>query len=66
VIEVVSGTDRFAAVLCLADDVLDQRRHVVSAIETASEDRAFGAPDGDRCLGFLRFYVRVVGESETG
>ncbi len=63
-IEVVSGTDRFEAVLCLADDVLDQRKHIVSAIETASEDRVLGAFDGDRCLGFLRFYVQVVGSEE--
>ncbi len=63
-IEVVSGTERFEAVLSLADDVLDQRRRVVSAIETASEDRVLGAFDGDRCLGFLRLYVQVVGSEE--
>jgi GNAT superfamily N-acetyltransferase len=64
VTEVEFGTERFKAVLNLADAVLDQRRHIVSAIETASEDRVLGAFDGDRCLGFLRFYVRVVGSEE--
>ncbi len=64
VIEVESGTERFKAVLSLADAVLDQRRHIVSAIEMASEDRVLGAFDGDRCLGFLRFYVQVVGSEE--
>jgi hypothetical protein len=61
VIEVEPGIGRFQAVPCLADAVLDQRRHIVSAVETASENRVLGAFDGDRCLGFLRFYVQVVG-----
>jgi len=64
VIEVGFGTERFKAVLSLADAVLDQRRHIVSAVEGASEDRVLGAFDGDRCLGFLRFYVQVVGSEE--
>jgi ribosomal protein S18 acetylase RimI-like enzyme len=64
VIETVSGTERFEAILDLADEVLDQRRHIVSAIKTASEDFVLGAFDGNRCLGFLRFYVQVVGSEE--
>jgi hypothetical protein len=32
VIEVVAGTERFDTVLSLADEVLDQRRYVVSTI----------------------------------
>ena len=64
VIEVEFGTERFNAVLSLADAVLDQRRHIVAAIETASENRVLGAFDGDRCLGFLRFYVQVLGSEE--
>jgi ribosomal protein S18 acetylase RimI-like enzyme len=64
VIETVSGTERFEAILDLADEVLDQRRHIVSAIKTASEDFVLRAFDGNRCLGFLRFYVQVVGSEE--
>jgi ribosomal protein S18 acetylase RimI-like enzyme len=64
VIEVASGTEEFEAVLGLADEVLDQRRYIVSAIETASKDCVLGAFDGSRCLGFLRFYVQVVGSEE--
>lgn len=64
VVEVMSGTEQFEAVLDLADDVLDQRRHIVSAIATASEDFVLGAFNGKRCLGFLRFYVQVVGSEE--
>ncbi|MBV9800034.1 MAG: GNAT family N-acetyltransferase [Solirubrobacterales bacterium] len=33
-------------------------------IDTASEDFVLGAFDGGRCLGFLRFYVQVVGSEE--
>ena len=64
VIDVGSGTERLDAVLALADEVLDQRRYVVSVIETASEDHVLGVFDRDRCLGFLRFYVQVVGAEE--
>jgi GNAT superfamily N-acetyltransferase len=64
VIEVVPGTAQFEAVLALADDVLDQRKHLVSAMDGAATDQILGAFDGDRCLGFLRFYVRVVGLEE--
>ena len=63
-IEVVSGTEQFEAVLNLADDVLDQRRYIVSVIDTASENYVLGVFDGNRCLGFLRFYVQVVGSEE--
>lgn len=64
VIEVVSGTVEFEALLRLADDVLDQRRHIVSVMRAASEDHVLGAFDRERCLGFLRFYVRVIGSEE--
>ena len=64
VIEVASGTERFEAVLDLAGSVLDQRRYIVSAIETASQDHVLGAFDGERCVGFLRFYVQVIGSEE--
>jgi ribosomal protein S18 acetylase RimI-like enzyme len=64
VIEVVWGTERFEEVLKLAAEVLDQRRHIVSVIETASESVVLGAFDRDLCLGFLRFFVQVVGAEE--
>ncbi len=64
VIEVAAGTQRFETLLSLADDVLDQRRYVISAMKTASADRVLGAFDGDRCLGFLRFFVQVIGSEE--
>lgn len=54
----------FAEVLKLADAVLDQRRHIVSVIETAADDCVLGAFDGTRCIGFLRFFVQVVGAEE--
>jgi hypothetical protein len=64
VVGVARGTERFEAVLTLADAVLDQRRHFLSAIETALEDHVLGAFEGPRCLGFLRFYVQVIGSEE--
>jgi GNAT superfamily N-acetyltransferase len=51
-------------VLLLADQVLEQRRHVTSWMQTAREDHVLGVFDGDRCVGFLRFFVQVVGAEE--
>ncbi len=58
------GTDHFQAVLGLADEVLDQRRYMVSHIPTALEDHVLAVFDRGRCLGFLRFYVQVVWAEE--
>ncbi len=63
-VTVAAGTERFEAVLTLADAVLDQRRPILSASETALEDHVLGAFEGPRCLGFLRFYVQVIGSEE--
>jgi len=64
VIEVVSETEQFEAVLDLAGYILNQRSYIVSVIETASKDYVLGAFAGNRCLDFLRFYVQVVGSEE--
>ncbi|MEW6475621.1 MAG: GNAT family N-acetyltransferase [Actinomycetota bacterium] len=64
VAEVVNGTKRFEAVLALADRVLEQRRYIVSEVPGAFSDHVIGAFDGERCLGFLRFYIQVIGSEE--
>jgi GNAT superfamily N-acetyltransferase len=64
VAEVIQGTELFEAVLLLADRVLEQRRHITSSMQTAREDHVLGVFDGDRCVGFLRFLVQVIGAEE--
>jgi GNAT superfamily N-acetyltransferase len=64
VTRVVPGTEEFEAVLILADEILAQRRYIVATMETASDDYVLGAFGGERCLGFLRFYVQIVGSEE--
>jgi GNAT superfamily N-acetyltransferase len=64
VAEVVSGTERYEAVLALADQVLEQRRYIVSDAPKASENHILGAFDGEGCVGFLRFYVQEIGSDE--
>ena len=63
-IEVVPGTAEFEAVLSLADDVLEQRRYIVSTIDAASTNCVLAAFEDGRCVGFLRFYIQVVGSEE--
>lgn len=62
--EAFPGTERFEAVLDLADRVLAQRRHLLSAIPTASESHILGAFDGPASVGFLRYIVQVIGSDE--
>jgi GNAT superfamily N-acetyltransferase len=62
--EVVGGSADHDAVLCLADDVLAQRRYVVANIPTADDSHILGAFDADGCAGFVRYYVQVIGAEE--
>lgn len=64
VVECVNGTKEFQAVLELADQVLAQRRHVLSKKATACDSHVLGAFAGDRCVGFLRLYVQIIGSEE--
>jgi GNAT superfamily N-acetyltransferase len=64
IVEVVPGSELFEAVLALSDQVLEQRRHITSSIETARADHVLAALDRDRCIGFLRFFVQVIGAEE--
>ncbi|MGH9122457.1 MAG: GNAT family N-acetyltransferase [Acidimicrobiales bacterium] len=62
--EVTPGSDGFEAVLALADQVLAQRRYIVSVIPSAGESHVLGAFDDTGCVGFLRYYVQVIGAEE--
>lgn len=64
VIEVFPGSTPFEHVLALSDRVLEQRRYLTSLIETAAEDHVLGAFDDTLCVGFLRFFVQVIGADE--
>ncbi len=62
--EVTQGTVAFEAVLALADRVLSQRRYIVSASSTALESHVLGAFENGTCIGFLRYFVQVIGSAE--
>lgn len=62
--EVLPGTRRFESVLRLSDTVLEQRRFLVAAIESATESHVLGAFDGASCIGFLRYFVQTIGAAE--
>jgi hypothetical protein len=49
VLEVVHGIDEFEAVLSLANNVLDPRSHIVSAIGTASKHGVLPIGGDDSC-----------------
>lgn len=64
VVEVEPGHERWDEVLELADRVLDQGRYLVKELPHADESHVLGAFDDDRCVGFLRFTVQVIGSEE--
>jgi len=64
VAEVQPGTARFDRVLGLAARVLAQDRHLTSGFPAAEESHVLGAFDGDRCIGFLRYLIQVIGADE--
>lgn len=55
---------RFDDVLRLADAVLDQRRYLVREFPAARQSRVVAAFHDAACVGFLRFVVQIIGESE--
>ncbi|HEX4092463.1 MAG TPA: GNAT family N-acetyltransferase [Trebonia sp.] len=64
VAEVRPGTVRFERVLELAARVLAQDRHLTSPLPVADESHVLAAFQGDRCAGFLRYLVQVIGAEE--
>jgi len=61
VTEVMPGSERFEALLDVADSVLGQARYIVSEVPTAIESHVLGAFDSSGCVGFLRYAVQVIG-----
>ena len=64
VAEVHPGTAQFDGVLGLAARVLAQDRHLTSHLSAAQESHVVAAFDGSRCVGFLRYVIRVIGAEE--
>lgn len=64
VAEVQPGTARFDRVLGLAARVLAQDRYLTSGFPGVEESHVLGAFDGDRCIGFLRYLIQVIGADE--
>src|ERR1700727_74454 len=62
--EVLPETERFEGVLELATRVLGQDRHLTSAFPAAQESHVLGAFQENRCVGFLRYLIQVIGEEE--
>jgi GNAT superfamily N-acetyltransferase len=63
--EVQPGTPGFEPVLALAAQVLAQDRYLVSRFPHAQRSHVLGAFASDRCVGFLRYLIRVIG-AEAG
>jgi GNAT superfamily N-acetyltransferase len=61
VVEVGEGDERFAAVVALARQVLDQERYLRSEHPEADESHVVGAFVGGRAVGFLRVLVQAIG-----
>jgi GNAT superfamily N-acetyltransferase len=61
VTEVWPGTEQFGRVLALAARVLAQDRHLVSRFPAAARSHVLGAFHGQRCVGFLRYLIQVIG-----
>ena len=62
--EVLPGTAPFAAVRELAARVLAQDDGLTTVFPAARESHVLAAFQGDRCAGFLRYLIQVIGAEE--
>ena len=66
VTEAWPGTEPFGMVLTLAARVLAQDRHLVSRFPAAGQSHVLGAFHDQRCVGFLRYLIQVIGTGRAG
>ena len=64
IVELDPTHQRWDDVVDLADSILDQARYLTKKLAWADESHVLGAFHGDRCVGFLRFTVQVIGSEE--
>lgn len=50
--------------MVLADAVLAQRRYLVADMPAADSSHVLGAFVADRCVGFLRYFIQLIGAEE--